>query len=153
MRTRPRGSGQVNPAMRGILGGKWGSCDGQPCYPALLNSVNRHMPSQQATQEQETGRIVLFPSRPSPHKAKPRRESGQADVHKVAVDDLRKYERGAEPDDYRRRMIINVAAFAFIVVLTLAGIWLAEEFALLQKNQDCAFSGRKNCAHINAIFH
>ncbi len=111
------------------------------------------MPSQQATQEQETGRIVLFPSRPSPDKAKRRREAGQADVHKAAVDDLRKYERGAEPDDYRRRMITNVAAFAFIVVLTLAGIWLAEEFALLQKNQDCAFSGRKNCAHINALFH
>jgi hypothetical protein len=111
------------------------------------------MPSQQATQNQTTGRIVLFPSRPSPHKAKPRRATGQADVHVAAVDDLRKYERGAEPDDYRRRMIVNVAAFAFIVVLTLAGIWLAEQFALLQKNQECALSGRKNCAHINALFH
>jgi len=109
------------------------------------------MPSQQATQDQATGRIVLFPSRPSPDKARPRRGAGRADVHEAAVDDLRKYERGTEADDYSRRMIINVAAFAFIVVLTLAGIWLAEQFALLQKNQECAFSGRKNCTDINAL--
>jgi hypothetical protein len=68
------------------------------------------MPSQQATQEQETGRILLFPSRPSLDKPKWPRETGQVDDHKAAADDLRKYERGAEPDDYRRRMITNLAA-------------------------------------------
>jgi hypothetical protein len=36
-------------------------------------------------------------------------------------------------------------------VLTFAGIWLAEQFALLQKNQDCVFSGRKNCTDMNAL--
>ena len=80
----------------------------------------------------------------------PRKEVGQTDLS-TEVDDLRKYERGTEADDYGRRMIINAAAFAFIVVLTLAGIWLAEQFALLQKNQDCAFSGRKNCSEIDAL--
>ena len=48
-------------------------------------------------------------------------------------------------------MIINAAAFAFIVVLTLAGIWLAEQFALLQKNQDCVVSGRKHCTDVDAL--
>ena len=109
------------------------------------------MPSQHETQKQETGRIVLFPTRISQSEGKPRKEVGQTDVHKAEIDDLRKYERGTEADDYGRRMIINAAAFAFIVVLTLAGIWLAEQFALLQKNQDCAFSGRKNCSEIDAL--
>jgi hypothetical protein len=109
------------------------------------------MPSRQETQERETGRIVLFPTRTSHSERKPRKDVGQTDVHKAEIDDLRKYERGTEADDYRRRMIINAAAFAFILVLTLAGIWLAEQFALLRKNQDCAFSGRKNCTDINAL--
>ena len=109
------------------------------------------MPSQQKTQEQETGRIVLFPTRTSQREGKPRKEVGQTDLHKAEIDDLRKYERGTEADDYGRRMIINAAAFVFIVMLTLAGIWLAEQFALLRKNQDCAVSGRKNCADINAL--
>jgi hypothetical protein len=108
------------------------------------------MPAQHEAQEQETGRIVLFPTRTSLGKGKPRTGDGQAEVHKSEVEDLRKYERGTEPDDYRRRMIINAAAFAFIVVLTLAGVWLAEQFALLQKNQDCVFAGRKNCAEVTA---
>ena len=108
------------------------------------------MPSQHETQEQETGRIVLFPTRASRNEGKPRKEVGPTDLG-TEVDDLRKYERGTEADDYGRRMIINAAAFAFIVVLTLAGIWLAEQFALLQKKQDCAFSGRKNCTEIDAL--
>ena len=32
---------------------------------------------------------------------------------------------GAEPDDYRHRMLANLAAFAFTVALTAIGIWLA----------------------------
>ncbi len=109
------------------------------------------MPSQHDSREQATGRIVLFPTPTSLGKGKSRRDVDQTDVHKAEIDDLRKYERGTEPDDYSRRMVINAAAFAFIVVLTLAGIWLAEQFALLQKNQDCAVSGRKNCTDIDAL--
>jgi hypothetical protein len=109
------------------------------------------MTSQHDTRAQVTGRIVLFPTPTSLGKGKSRRDVDQTDVHKAEIGDLRKYERGTEPDDYRRRMIINAAAFAFIVVLTLAGVWLAEQFALLQRNQDCVFSGRKNCTDIDAL--
>ncbi|MEX0841431.1 MAG: hypothetical protein WD039_03995 [Xanthobacteraceae bacterium] len=35
-------------------------------------------------------------------------------------------------------------------MLTLAGVWIAETMALWQKNQDCAFSGRRNCVDIGA---
>jgi hypothetical protein len=102
-------------------------------------------------QESETGRILLFPARVLLRKGGARlKDVGQAGAQ-PAVEDLRKYEEDAEPDDYARRMIINVAAFAFIVVLTLTGIWLAEQMASLRKHQDCAMAGRKNCADIETL--
>jgi hypothetical protein len=45
-------------------------------------------------------------------------------------------------------MKINAIAFAFIVILTIAGVWLADQLALLQKHSDCIFLGRKNCADV-----
>jgi hypothetical protein len=108
------------------------------------------VPAQKEAKENETGRIVLFPARGSRAKGEAgRNEAGKADLKQVAVADLQRYERSAEPDDYRRRMVINLAAFAFIVALALAGIWLADQLALLRKHQDCALSGRKNCAEID----
>jgi hypothetical protein len=102
-------------------------------------------------QESETGRILVFPARISLRKGDARlRDVGQSDAQSE-VEDLRKYEQDAEPDDYARRMIINVIAFAFIVVLTLAGIWLAEQMASLRKHQDCALTGRKNCADLETL--
>jgi hypothetical protein len=100
-------------------------------------------------QEGETGRIVLFPSRISLGKARRRGGATSKAEMDMEVGDLRQYERSGEPEDYSRRMIVNAIAFAFIVMLTLAGIWLAETLALLRKNQDCAFSGRRNCTPID----
>lgn len=107
------------------------------------------MAAPKEAQERETGRIVLFPARNSLAKGKARKAADNAGLHETGVADLRKYERSAEPDDYRRRMIINVVAFTFIVALTLAGIWLADQLALLRKHQDCALSGRKICTEID----
>ena len=106
------------------------------------------MPTQNQRQESETGRIVYFPARSPAGKPKLRQEPGQGDRQAPPVADLEQYERSAEPDDYPHRMMMNLAAFAFILVLTLAGIWLAEQLALLRKQQDCAFAGRKNCPEV-----
>lgn len=66
--------------------------------------------------------------------------------------DLSRYERRPdEPDDFRHRMLANVAAFAFTVALTAIGIWLAMSIAELRKNQDCVLMGRRDCAQISAI--
>jgi hypothetical protein len=63
---------------------------------------------------------------------------------------LAKYEGGEEREDaYRHRMMVNLAAFAFIIVLALAGVWLAIEIIQMRKNQDCILSGRRNCAPID----
>jgi hypothetical protein len=63
-------------------------------------------------------------------------------------DDLSKFEQGAETDDYRHRMIVNVVAFIFIVALIGAGYWLADTMAKMRKNQDCVLSGRRGCTPV-----
>jgi hypothetical protein len=64
---------------------------------------------------------------------------------------LARYERGRdEPDDFRHRMLANVAALAFTVALTAIGIWLAMSIADLRKTQDCVLMGRRDCARISA---
>lgn len=66
------------------------------------------------------------------------------------VEDLTKYERTDEADDYRHRMMVNVAGLAAVILLALAGLWLADRLADMRKAQDCVLSGRRNCAPIDA---
>ncbi len=65
------------------------------------------------------------------------------------VEDLGKYERTGDTDDYRHRMITNVAAFVFIIGLIWAGVWLANTMAQMRKNQDCVLSGRRGCTPVD----
>ena len=63
--------------------------------------------------------------------------------------DLSRYERPREePDDFRHRILANIAAFAFTVALTAVGIWLAMSIADLRRTQDCVLMGRRDCVHI-----
>ena len=62
---------------------------------------------------------------------------------------LAKYEGGDRDDNYRHRMVVNIAALAFTALLAIAGGWLAIQIADLRKNQDCVLSGRRNCAPID----
>ena len=67
-----------------------------------------------------------------------------------AANDLSRYEQPRdEGDDFRHRMLANVAAFAFTVALTAIGIWLAVSIADLRKTQDCVLMGRRDCAKIS----
>ena len=69
-----------------------------------------------------------------------------------AAKDLSRYERPRdEPDDFRHRMLANVAALAFTVALTAIGIWLAMSIADLRKTQDCVLMGRRDCARISVM--
>ena len=62
------------------------------------------------------------------------------------------YERRRdEPDDFRHRMLANLAALAFTVALTAIGIWLTISIADLRKTQDCVLMGRRDCAKISTI--
>jgi hypothetical protein len=71
-----------------------------------------------------------------------------------AANDLSRYERPRdENDDFRHRMLANVAALAFTVALTAIGIWLAVSIADLRKTQDCVLMGRRDCARISVNPH
>lgn len=67
------------------------------------------------------------------------------------VQGLAKYERGDGPDDYRHRMIVNLAAFVFVMALIGAGLWLADTMARMRKDQDCVLSGRRGCTPVEVI--
>ena len=65
-------------------------------------------------------------------------------------DDLARYERDRdEPDNFRHRMLANLAAFAFTVALTAVGLWLAISIADLRRTQDCVLMGRHDCVRIS----
>jgi len=88
-------------------------------------------------------RVLKF--RPRTHARPPAGPSGNL------APDLSRFEREREsPDEYRHRMIANVAAIAFTAALTGIGIWLAMTLADLRNTQDCVLMGRRDCAHISA---
>lgn len=63
--------------------------------------------------------------------------------------DLSRYEQPREPpDDFRHRMLANIAALAFTIALTAIGIWLAVSIADLRRTQDCVLMGRHDCVKI-----
>ena len=66
----------------------------------------------------------------------------------LPVEDLAKFERGADADDYRHRMIVNAAAFLLVVALIGAGLWLADTMASMRRNQDCVLAGHRNCTPV-----
>ena len=69
-------------------------------------------------------------------------------VPPAPVEDLAKYERSEDADDYRHRMMVNIAAFLFVIGLIGAGIWLADTMARMRKDQDCVLSGRRGCTPV-----
>jgi len=81
-----------------------------------------------------------------------RRDESDRPNGQQAASDLSRYERPRnEPDDFRHRMLANLAALAFTVALTAIGIWLAMSIADLRKTQDCVLMGRRDCAKISVM--
>ena len=68
----------------------------------------------------------------------------------TGLHDLSQYERDSEPDDYRHRMWMNVAALIVVAILIGAGLWIANTMAAMRKNQDCVLSGRRGCTPVEA---
>jgi hypothetical protein len=103
--------------------------------------------TQRPISSDDDHRVVKFRPRTS---AQPPGRSQQEIRHEAKG--LSHYERRPEePDDFRHRMLANLAALAFTVALTAIGIWLAMSIAELRKNQDCVLMGRRDCAQISSI--
>jgi hypothetical protein len=97
---------------------------------------------------EEEHRVLQFRPRAV---APPPGRRGSLDDIPHEPNDLSRYERTREePDDFRHRMLANIAAFAFTVALTAIGIWLAMSIADLRKTQDCVLMGRRDCVRISA---
>ena len=93
--------------------------------------------------------VLKFRPRTSAHPPGRHEEPAHAPP---AANDLSRYERPRdEPDDFRHRMLANVAALAFTIALTAIGIWLAMSIADLRRTQDCVLMGRRDCARISEI--
>jgi hypothetical protein len=65
------------------------------------------------------------------------------------LEDLGRYQGADHEDNYRHRMIVNLAALALTIVLSIIGVWLVSQIADMRKNQDCVLSGHRNCAGID----
>jgi hypothetical protein len=109
--------------------------------------MKTQQPIEQPVVPDDEHRVIKFrPRTPSDASGQPR---GPQSGPPPAAKDLSRFERGRdEPDDFRHRMLANIAAFAFTVALTAVGIWLANSIADLRKTQDCVLMGRRDCAHI-----
>lgn len=96
---------------------------------------------------------VVLKFRPRTSAQPPGRHEALAPPRALPVaNDLSRYERPRdEPDDFRRRMLANVAALAFTIALTAIGIWLAMSIADLRRTQDCVLMGRRDCARISEM--
>jgi hypothetical protein len=119
--------------------------------------------TQRPIKSDEEHRVLQFRPRTSAHPpgrrgfgepalgAQAQPKGAQPGEHWPAANDLSRYERTQdEPDDFRHRMLANVAAFAFTVALTAIGIWLAMSIADMRKTQDCVLMGRRDCARISS---
>jgi hypothetical protein len=104
------------------------------------------MKSQRPIVTDDEHRVLKFRPRTM---AKPPGQNGEPGDIRQEANDLSRYERPREePDDFRHRMLANMAAFAFTVALIAIGIWLAMSIADLRKTQDCVLMGRRDCARI-----
>jgi hypothetical protein len=113
--------------------------------------------TQRPIATEEEHRVLQFRPRhsaPPPNfrgnmAAQPRHQDNRLD-NTLEPLDLSQYERPREePDDFRHRMLANIAAFAFTVALTAIGIWLAMSIADLRRTQDCVLMGRRDCVRIS----
>lgn len=94
----------------------------------------------------ERGRVLPFRRRAPP----PRVEAfSNLASDESPVQDLGKYDRGGDTDDYVHRMKMNALAGALLAVLVAGGMWIVDTMAQMRRNQDCVLTGRRNCGQVN----
>jgi len=102
--------------------------------------------TKEQSKSTDNGDHVVIKFRPRTAADVSKTRSEQAAPPRPQPQDLSQFERANEPDDYRHRMRINIAAGLFTVVLISFGVWLAISIADLRRTQDCILYGRRDCA-------
>jgi hypothetical protein len=106
--------------------------------------------TQQPIKSEEEHRVLEFRPRASTHPGQRKDFADFQQRERPEPNDLSRYEQEREePDDFRHRMLANVAAFAFTIALIAIGIWLAKSIADFRNTQDCILMGRRDCARIS----
>jgi hypothetical protein len=106
--------------------------------------------TQRPIASEDEHRVLKFRPRTQAHPPGRPADHAREQDSRHEPNDLSRYEQDrGEPDDFRHRMLANIAAFAFTVALTAIGIWLAMSIADLRKTQDCVLMGRRDCARIS----
>ena len=105
--------------------------------------------TQQPIKSEEEHRVLEFRPRASARPGQRKDFAEFQQKERPEPNDLSRYEQEREePDDFRHRMLANVAAFAFTIALIAIGIWLAKSIADFRNTQDCILMGRRDCARI-----
>jgi hypothetical protein len=105
------------------------------------------MKSHEPQQDEERGRVVMFRPR-VPRARNDNLRRAPPEQRRSPVDDVGKYARGSEDDNYAHRMMNNLLAFLVLSLIVFCGIWLANTMAQMRQDQDCVLSGRTNCSPI-----
>jgi hypothetical protein len=103
------------------------------------------MSSQGPSQDEVKGRVLPF------RRRTPRSWNEHLrlrDRLRNPVEDLSKYSRDPDEDNFQHRMKVNLLAFTALALIVACGVWLANTMSDMRKNQDCVLSGRTNCAPI-----
>jgi hypothetical protein len=129
------------------------------CIARVLNNIGKSpglaavKTQRPITSEQEHQVLQFRPRNSVRPSGRPDYQPGPAEPEhdRPEPNDLSRYERPRDdPDDFRQRMLANVAAIAFTVALMAIGIWLAVSIADLRKTQDCVLTGQRDCARLYA---
>jgi hypothetical protein len=92
------------------------------------------MPTQKPPMTEHEDRVVKFRPRPAGSPIAPAKDAAP--------------DTQARDDDYRQRLIANLAAAAFAVILTAVGVWLANSLTHMRQAQDCMAMGLRDCSRI-----
>jgi hypothetical protein len=114
------------------------------------------MAGQQPIMTNGDGRVIPFRPRTQARPPGERSTATQDQDHEpagLARHGPKRVSRSEVPaskdaEDYRHRMIMNLAAMVFTLLLTGLGVWLATTIADMRRTQDCILVGRRDCARI-----
>jgi hypothetical protein len=104
------------------------------------------MSSNHNNGDDEQGRILPFRRREPPSRVG---AFSNLSADESPVQDIGKYDRSDDTDDYAHRMKMNALAVLVLAVLIGGGMWIVDTMAQMRKNQDCVLMGRRNCGQVN----
>jgi hypothetical protein len=104
----------------------------------ICSEESMAVPDRQSDPRDSDHRVIDFPTRAkkSSMPAKPVSPSSGIDRPKP---------KPTTPIDYRQRMMANLAAAVFAVVLAGFGVWLVSTLNHMRQTQDCVMMGLRNC--------